>query len=60
MSAERVIYVVDDDPAIRRSLERLLDAAEFRVISYATPKAFLDVADSLQVAVSSWIFICWR
>jgi two-component system response regulator FixJ len=48
MPAERVIYVVDDDPAIRRSLERLLDAADFRVVSYVTPKAFLDVAGSLR------------
>jgi two-component system response regulator FixJ len=47
MAAERFIYVVDDDPAIRRSLERLLDAVGFRVASYATPKAFLDVAGSL-------------
>ncbi|MET4424915.1 response regulator [Bradyrhizobium sp. RT3a] len=47
MATERFIYVVDDDPAIRRSLERLLDAVGFRVESYATPKAFLDVAGSL-------------
>jgi two-component system, LuxR family, response regulator FixJ len=47
MVAERFIYVVDDDPAIRRSLERLLDAAGFQVASHATPKAFLDVAGSL-------------
>jgi two-component system, LuxR family, response regulator FixJ len=47
MGAERFIYVIDDDPAIRRSLERLLDAVGFQVVSYATPKAFLDVAGSL-------------
>lgn len=47
MAAERFIYVIDDDPAIRRSLERLLDAAGFQVASYATPKAFLDIADKL-------------
>jgi two-component system, LuxR family, response regulator FixJ len=47
MAAERFIYVVDDDPAIRRSLERLLDAVGFQVASYATPIAFLDVAGSL-------------
>ena len=47
MAAERFIYVVDDDLAIRRSLERLLDAVGFRVASYATPKEFLDVAASL-------------
>ncbi|HEV7328486.1 MAG TPA: response regulator [Bosea sp. (in: a-proteobacteria)] len=43
----RFVYVVDDDPAIRRSLERLLDAAGFRVTSFATPAAFLGVADNL-------------
>jgi two-component system response regulator FixJ len=47
MPAERVIYILDDDAAIRRSLERLLEAVDFRAVSYATPKAFLDVADSL-------------
>ncbi|GAA0021876.1 response regulator transcription factor [Bradyrhizobium sp. B024] len=47
MAAERFIYIIDDDPAIRRSLERLLDAVGFQVASYATPKAFLDVAGSL-------------
>ncbi|MDQ1183694.1 MULTISPECIES: response regulator [Agrobacterium] len=41
------VYVVDDDPAVRRSLERLLDAVGFRVTSYATPKAFLGVAEDL-------------
>ena len=49
MPAERSIYIVDDDPAIRRSLERLLDAVGFRVASYATPKAFLAVARDLPI-----------
>jgi two-component system response regulator FixJ len=48
MAAERIIYVVDDDPAIRHSLERLLDAAGFRAVSYPSPTAFLDVASSLR------------
>ncbi|MBR0902733.1 response regulator transcription factor [Bradyrhizobium liaoningense] len=47
MASERFIYVIDDDPAIRRSLERLLDAVGFQVASYTTPKAFLDIAHSL-------------
>jgi FixJ family two-component response regulator len=47
MAAGRFIYVIDDDPAVRRSLERLLDAVDFQVTSFATPQAFLDVADSL-------------
>ena len=31
--ADRTVYVVDDDAAVRRSLERLLDAAGFHVVS---------------------------
>jgi two-component system, LuxR family, response regulator FixJ len=49
LGAERVIYIVDDDPAVGRSLERLLDSANFRAVSYATSKAFLEVADGLPV-----------
>ena len=47
MAAERLVYIIDDDPAIRRSLERLLDAVGFRATSFATPMAFLDVAAGL-------------
>ena len=47
MADARFVHVVDDDPAIRRSLERLLDAVGFRVASYATPTAFLGVAQAL-------------
>ncbi len=47
MTPERIVYVVDDDPAVRRSLERLLVAADFRVVSYATPTEFLDAAAGL-------------
>lgn len=47
MATARFVYVVDDDPAIRRSLERLLEAVGFRVVSYATPTAFLGVSDDL-------------
>lgn len=47
MPYERVVYIVDDDPAIRRSLERLLDAAGLQAVSYARPKAFLAVAGGL-------------
>jgi len=47
MAADRTVYIIDDNLAIRRSLERLLDAVGFRVASYAAPKAFLDVAGDL-------------
>jgi two-component system response regulator FixJ len=47
MGAERIVHVVDDDAAFRRSLERLLDAAGFATLSYATPSAFLSAAPKL-------------
>src|ERR1700716_80436 len=47
MSAEPTVHVVDDDAAVRRSLERLLDAAGFRVVSYDLPLAFLEAAPGL-------------
>ena len=49
MTAERVVYVVDDDAAVCRSLKRLLETAGFRTMFYATPSAFLDVAKGLPV-----------
>jgi two-component system response regulator FixJ len=45
--ADRTVHVVDDDAGVRRSLERLLDAAGFHVVSYDSPAAFLEVASGL-------------
>jgi two-component system, LuxR family, response regulator FixJ len=47
MTAERTVHVVDDDAAVRRSLEHLLDAAGFRAVSYETPMGFLASAPGL-------------
>jgi two-component system response regulator FixJ len=47
MPAERIVYIVDDDDAVRRSLERLLDVAGFRTVSYGTPFAFLSVVETM-------------
>ena len=44
---DRTVHVVDDDPAVRRSLERLLDAAGFHVVAYQSPAAFLNAASGL-------------
>ena len=41
MPAERTIHVVDDDAAVRLSLERLLGSMQFATVSYTTPTAFL-------------------
>jgi two-component system response regulator FixJ len=47
MAGERTVHVVDDDAGVRRSLERLLDAAGFRAVSYQSALAFLDAAPGL-------------
>jgi len=44
MPVERVVHVVDDDAAVRRSLERLLGAAGFRAVCYESAQEFLDAA----------------
>jgi two-component system, LuxR family, response regulator FixJ len=41
MPAERIVYVLDDDPAVLRSLERLLSSANFQSITFDHPDAFL-------------------
>ena len=40
--AHAIVYVVDDDPAVLRSTERLLRSLGFRVLSFASAKEFLD------------------
>jgi two-component system response regulator FixJ len=47
MPPERTVHVVDDDAAVRRSLERLLSSAGFAAVSYPTPEAFLEAAPGL-------------
>ena len=39
-----VIYIVDDDPSVRRGLTRLLKAAGFKVRAFASGNEFLDYA----------------
>src|ERR1700733_5167375 len=41
MTSERKIFIVDDDPGVRRSLRALLEAANFPVQDYPSAKAFL-------------------
>jgi two-component system response regulator FixJ len=47
VSPERVVYVVDDDAAVRRSLERLLHSAGLATILYELSSTFLDAASTL-------------
>ena len=42
MNGIAVIYVVDDDPSVRRGLTRLLKAAGFKVRAFASGNEFLE------------------
>jgi two-component system, LuxR family, response regulator FixJ len=48
MAAERTVYVLDDDEAVRRSLERLLSSANFEPVSFERPDVFLNVAKTVK------------
>jgi two-component system, LuxR family, response regulator FixJ len=47
MTADRTVHVVDDDAAVRRSLERLLHSASHACVSYPTPAVFLNAVSEL-------------
>ena len=47
MQAEPTIHIVDDDGAVRRSLECLLYAAGFKSMAYETALSFLDAASKV-------------
>lgn len=42
MDAEGTVFVVEDDPGVRRSLVELLEAVELRVKAYDRARAFLE------------------
>lgn len=42
MSADPVVHVIDDDEAVRRSLDFLLQSARFKTLTYETALAFLN------------------
>jgi two-component system, LuxR family, response regulator FixJ len=48
MQPEPVIYVIDDDDAVRQSLEFLLKTAGHTVRSFETAKAFLEILPELR------------
>ena len=43
--ATSTVFVVDDDPSIRRSLARLLRAADYAVETFTSARQFLEQAD---------------
>ena len=46
--AERTVYILDDDVAVLRSLERLLSSASFEPIAFDNPDAFLAAATTFK------------
>ena len=48
MQPEPIIYVIDDDDAVRQSLEFLLKTAGFTVRSFESAKAFLEIMPQLR------------
>jgi two-component system, LuxR family, response regulator FixJ len=46
--AERTVYILDDDLAVLRSLERLLSSAGFEPIAFDSPDAFLAAAKTFK------------
>ena len=45
MSADRIVYVVDDDDAVRNAVRMLFTTAELQVETYSSAAAFLAQAD---------------
>jgi two-component system response regulator FixJ len=48
MATERTVYVLDDDAAVLRSLERLLSSAHFEPVTFDRPEAFLAAAKTFK------------
>ena len=47
METEHAVHIVDDDPAVRRSLERLLYSAGYAHVAYQSAREFLEVASAI-------------
>jgi two-component system response regulator FixJ len=48
MTTERTVYVLDDDKAVCRSLQRLLGSANFEAVTFERPDEFLTAAKTLK------------
>lgn len=48
MSAERLVYIVDDDEAVRESLSALLEARSYTVRAFGLAREFLAAAPTLR------------
>ena len=48
MATERTVYILDDDAAVLRSLERLLSSANFKPVTFDHPDVFLTAATTFK------------
>jgi FixJ family two-component response regulator len=44
--AKPTVFIVDDDPAVLKSLSRLLHSAQFTVVTFGSPQEFLERHDT--------------
>jgi two-component system response regulator FixJ len=58
MRVERTVYVLDDDDAVLRSLERLLSSAGFEPIAFDNPDAFLAEPRRSRPVACYWMSAC--
>jgi two-component system response regulator FixJ len=47
MLREDIVYIVDDDAAVRRSVSLVIEAAGYRIVPFAAAREFLDRAPAL-------------
>lgn len=50
MDGDRIVYVVDDDEAVRDSTRLLLESEDIAVAGFAAPRAFLAAFDPARAA----------
>ena len=60
MQPDPIIYVIDDDDAVRQSLEFLLKTGGMQVNGFESAKAFLEVLPQIGTAASSPTCACRR
>ena len=58
MSNERIVHVVEDDAAVRRSLERLLGSAGLTPVLYESAVSFL-ARHKARHKDCHWDVFCW-
>jgi two-component system, LuxR family, response regulator FixJ len=54
MSCARTVYVLDEDAAVCRSLERFLGSASFEPVTFQRPDEFLAKADKFKKGCVLW------